>query len=163
MLKDQIQKDLTNSLKTGDQFKRLVLGMLATAVKNRELNKRAQLAKSGIQPAELTEKSQLNDEEVLEVISSEIKKRKEATEQFLAGDRKELAEREQKELEILVAYLPTQLSEAEIISEVDRAIDESGAKNVKEMGKVIGLVMAKIKGRADGSLVSKLIKDRLLK
>jgi len=163
MLKEQIQEELNSSLKSGDQLKRLVLGMLATAIKNRELSKRAQLSKTTKDIKELETESRLNDEETLEVIAGEVKKRKEAIEQFRAGGRGELAEKEAKEMEILKNYLPTQLDEAEISSEIEKTISESGAKDVKDMGRVISLVMAKLKGRADGGVVSRIVKERLLK
>jgi uncharacterized protein len=161
MLKDQLQKDLTQSLKAGDQLKRSVLGMLMTAIQNRELNKRTQLSKTEKDLGELAIKSKLNDEEILEAIASEIKKRKESIEQFKAGNRPELAEKEAKEMAILSAYMPAQLSESEITSEIEKAIKESGAKDIKDMGKVIGLAMSKLKGKADGSTVSRIVKEKL--
>jgi uncharacterized protein len=161
MLKDQIKKKLNDSLKSGDQLKRSVLGMLSSAIQSRELAKRTQLAKTKKNSAELEMKSQLTDEEILEVIASEIKKRKESIEQFNAGNRKELAEKEAKEIEILKPYLPEQLSEPEVSSEIDKIIIEVGAKDIKDMGKIIGLAMNKLKGKIDGATVSRLVKEKL--
>ena len=161
MLKQQLQKDLNESLKSGDQLKRLVLGMLMTAVKNKELVKRQQLSKSVSDASELEKQSQLTDEEILETIASEVKKRKEAIEQFKTGGREELAQKEKSEMDILIAYLPEQMSEEDIRTEIQKTITELNASSVKDMGKVIGAVMAKLKGRADGGLVSKIAKELL--
>ena len=163
MLKEQLQKELTEALKSGNQLKRLVLGTLMTAIKNKELAKRGQLSKQTSDPAELEQKSQLVDEEILEVIAGEVKKRKDSIEQFKAGGREDLAKKEKSEMEILAAYLPEQLSEEKIKNEIQLVIEELGAIGPKEMGKVIGAVMAKLKGRADGTLVSKIVKEILLK
>ena len=163
MLKQQLQKELTEALKTGNQLKRLVLGTLMTAVKNKELAKRRQIGKTTNDTKELEEKSQLTEEEVLEVISSEVKKRKDSIEQFQKGGRHDLVEKEKQEMEILLAYLPEQLSEEEVKSQIQRVIEELGATSQKEMGKVIGAAMVKLKGRADGGLVSKIVKELLPK
>src|SRR3990167_891428 len=109
MLKQQLQKELTEALKTGNQLKRLVLGTLMTAVKNKELAKRGQIGKTTNDTKELEEKSRLTEEEVLEVISSEVKKRKDSVEQFKKGGRHDLANKEKAEMDILLAYLPEQL------------------------------------------------------
>src|SRR3989344_6597136 len=97
MLKQQLQKELTEALKSGDQLKRLVLGALLTAIKNRELNKRSQLSKTVFDKTELEEKSKLDDGEILEVVAGEVKKRKDSTEQFRGGGRKDLADKERSE------------------------------------------------------------------
>ncbi len=172
MLKEKIQNDLKDSLKTGDKTKRLVLGMLNASIKNRELLKRGQLSKTVSDTIELEKQSQLNDEEVLEVITSEVKKRKESIEQFKLGGRQELVEKESAELENLLGYLPEQLSEDQIKQEVQQAItglginpddSVSGPRPERrgDMGKIIGAVMAKLKGRADGTVVSKIVKEML--
>jgi len=161
VLQEQIKKELTESLKSGDQLKRLVLGTLLTAIKNRELSKRTHLSKDVTDTIELEKQSRLNDEEVLEVIVSEVKKRKDSVEQFTAGGRKDLAEKEEAEEKILKAYLPEQLSDEVVREEIKKAIESSGAKEPKEMGKVMALVMPKLKGRADGSVISRIAKELL--
>ena len=163
MLKQQLQKELTEALKSGNQLKRLVLGTLMTAVKNKELAKRGQIGKETNDPRELEQKSQLGTEEVLEVIAGEVKKRRDSIEQFSAGGRPDLAEKEKLEMEILAAYLPEQLSEEKVRNQIQFTIEELSATSPKEMGKVIGAVMAKLKGRADGTLVSKIVKEILVK
>ena len=162
MLKEQLKKEQIAAMKAGEQLKRTVLGSLMAAIKNKELNKRGQLASSIAEAVKLEEVSQLSDEEILEVIASEVKKRKDSIEQFRAGGREDLAQQEQQEMAILAGHLPEQASEEDIRKEVILAVEQSGAKDIKEMGKVIGLVMAKLKGRADGGLVSKLVKEVLL-
>lgn len=162
MLKQQLQKDLNDSLKSRDQVKRLVLGMVMTSIKNRELGKRQQLSKTVSDTGELEKQSQLTDEEILEVIASEVRKRKESVEQFKAGGREELAQKEKSEMDILLAYLPEQMGEDEIRAEIQKTISELGASGPKDMGKVIGAIMSKLKGRADGSMVSRLTKELLV-
>ena len=147
MLKEKLQQEMKEALKSGDSQKRTLLGMVLSAVKNKEIEKR----------------NELNDDDVIAVISSEIKKRKDAVAQFEKGGRPELAEGERKEAEMLMAYMPEQMSEEEIRTEVKKAIVETGAKDIKEMGKVIGAVMAKVKGKADGQMVNRLVKEELSK
>jgi len=147
VLKDKLQQDMKDALKSGNSQKRTLLGMAMSAIKNKEIEKR----------------SELNDEEIVSVIASEIKKRRDSVEQFTKGGRPELAEQENKEAEILMAYMPEQMSEEDVRSEVKKVIAETGAKDIKEMGKVIGAVMAKVKGKADGTLVSRIVKEELSK
>ncbi len=163
MLKEKLQKDLNESLRSGNQLKRLVLGMLMTSIKNKELAKRQQLSKTINDAVELEKQSQLADEDVIEAIAGEVKKRKEAIEQFRAGGREELAQKEKSEMDILMTYLPEQMPEEEIRTEVQKAITELGAAGPKDMGKVIGAVMAKLKGKADGGTVSKIVKELISK
>lgn len=161
MLKEKLQKDLNESLKTGDSLKRLVLGLVMTAIKNKELMKRQQLSRTTSDVMQLEKQSQLTDEEVIEVIAGEVKKRREAIEQFKAGGRDELAQKEKSEMDILLTYLPEQLSEEEVRTEIQKTITEIGANGIKDMGKVIGAVMAKLKGKVEGGLVSKIVKELL--
>jgi len=155
MLKEKIQQDIKDALKSGDKEKRMVLGMVSAAIKNKEIDKRVELT----------------DDDVVAVIASEIKKRKDSIEQYEKGGRPELAEGERKEAEMLMAYMPEQMSEEEIRNEVKKTIVEirsassgqAGVKDMKEMGKVIGAVMTKVKGKADGQMVSKMVKEELSK
>ncbi len=147
MLKEKLQQEMKDALKSGDSQKRTLLGMVLASIKNKEIEK----------------KSELSDDDVVAVISSEIKKRKDSVEQFEKGGRPELAEQEKKEAEMLMNYMPEQMSEEDVRTEVKKAIAQTGAKDIKEMGKIIGAVMAKVKGKADGQLVSRLVKEELLK
>ena len=152
---------MTDALKAGDQTKRVTLGMLMNSVKNKELVKRTALSKTVTDQAKLEEQSQLNDEEILEVIASEVKKRKESIEQFELGNRKELAEKEKTEMAILTAYLPEQMNEDDVRAEIKKTISELNAQGMKDMGKVIGAVVGKLKGKADGGMISRITKELL--
>jgi len=171
MLKEKLQQDLKDALKGGDSQKRTVIGMVLAAIKNREFDKRTKLSKTEKDVSKLEEQSNLNEKEIIETISSEIKKRKDSIEQYKKGGRPELAEKEKKEAEILMVYMPEQMSEEQIRDEVKKGIAEIrsassgqvGAKDVKEMGKVLGAVMPKLKGKADGQTVSRIVKEELAK
>lgn len=160
-LKEKIQKALNEAVKKKEELESTVLRMVSAAILNKEKEKRLKLVKEGLTEKQLAEKSQLIDEEVVEVISFEAKKRKEAILEFKKGERKDLAEKEKKELDILEKYLPKQLSEKELQELVKEAVEKVGAKEIKDMGKVMQELMPKVKGRADGVLVSKIVKQLL--
>jgi hypothetical protein len=105
--------------------------------------------------------SQLTEEEVAGVVLSEVKKRKDAAQEFESGGRPELAEKELKEAELLKKYLPEQMSEEEIRKLVIEAVQKVGATSPQEMGKVMGALMPQLKGRADGSMVQKVVQEEL--
>lgn len=162
-LKTKLQEDLRKNLKGGDILAVSVFRLLSAAIFNKEKEKRYKLAKSSeLKEEELAKESELTDEEILEVISSEIKKRKEAILEFEKGKREDLVKKEKAEMEILKRYLPEQLSEEEIKKIAEEAIKKIGAKEIKDIGKVMAELMPKVKGRADGSLVSKIVKEILL-
>lgn len=163
MLKEKLQSDMKNAMKAGDATRRLVLSLLQSAIKNKELEKRTKLSRSGIGADKLEELSKLSDEEIMDVIYSEVKKRKESIESYEKGGREELAQKERDELNILMEYMPEQMSEDEIRIEAKKAIAETDAKDIKEMGKVLGVLMPKLKGRADGQTVSRIVKEELSK
>jgi len=160
MLKEKIQADIKEAMKSGNSEKKMVLSLVLNAIKNKELEKRTQLSKTEQDPAILEEKSKLSEDEVVSVISSEVKKRKESAQSFKSGGRPELAEKEESEINILVPYLPEQMSEEDIRAEVKKTISELSA-GPKDAGKVIGSIMARVKGKADGQVVSKLVKEEL--
>lgn len=163
MFKERLQQDLKDSLKSGNSKKRMVVGGIMSVVKNRELEKRAKLAKSGVDLSKLEEESKLKEEEVLEVVASEVKKRKESIESFKSGNREDLANNEKEELDILMTYMPEQMSEEAVRKVVSQTIKDMAlpAGALAKMGQVIGAVMAKVKGKADGTLVSRLVKEEL--
>jgi len=152
-LKERIQEDIKSSVKNKEELRVSVLRLLSAAILNKEKEKRY---KSGEE-----KEVQLTDEEIIDVIAAETKKRKEAIADYEKGNREELAEKEKKEMEILQQYLPEQLSEEEIKKIVKAAIEKIGAKELKDMGKVMQELAPQIKGKADGSLVSKTVKDLL--
>lgn len=164
-LKSKIQEDLKTALKEKREAELSVLRMLLSALNNRETEKRTKIwkQKPNLKPEELGEESQLTDEEMLESVSNEMKKRKEAIDLYEKGGRPELAEKEKKELEILKQYLPEQMGEEEIRKIAKEAIEKTGAKEGKDMGKVMAELMPKVKGKADASLVSKIVKESLTK
>ena len=145
MLKEKLQNDMKEAMKAGDALRRMVLSLVLSAVKNKEIEKR----------------SKLTDEEIIDAISSEVKKRKESIESYEKGGREELAQKERDELKVLMEYMPEQMSEDEIRTEAKKAIAETGAKEIKEMGKVLGVLMPNLKGRADGQTVSRVVKEEL--
>ena len=153
-LKEKIQSDLTEAVKRKEALRFSVLRLLLAAVLNREKEKRY---KSGEE-----KESPLTDEETFEVIASEAKKRKEAAEEYQKSGRSDLADKEKKELEILQEYLPEQLSEQEIKNLVKDIIEKTGAKEQKDAGRVMAELMPRVKGRAEGALVFKLVKELLI-
>ena len=165
MLKQQIQQDSNEAIKTGEQFKLGVLRMLLAAITTKEKEKRYKISKEKpeAKEQELVKESELTDDQIIEVISSEIKKRKDAIILYEQGNRPELAEREKKETEILKKYLPEQLSGEELKKIVAEAVAKTGAKEMKDMGKAMAEINPKIKGKADGGEVSKIIKELLSK
>ena len=160
MLKEKLQADVKEALRSGNARKRMVLSSLLSAIKNRELDKRGKLVKAG-GGAGVEVASLLNDEEVIETISSELKKRKESIETYTSANRPELAEQEQEEFTMLMEYMPAQISEDEIRVEVKATIEAVHPQGIKDMGRVIGGVMPKVKGRADGQVVSRIVKEEL--
>lgn len=153
MIADNIKKNLGSALKEGDDIKVSTLRLLLAAIQSREKEKRyKESAKDDFI---------LGDEDIVEVVRSEAKKRKEAIKSFQEGHREELAEKEKKELKILSEYLPAEISEAEIEETVMTAIKETEAKNIKDIGKVMSAVLAKVKGRADGAKVSEIVRKNL--
>lgn len=163
LLKKKIEEDFKKALKEKKEIEVSTLKLLKSVIFNREKEKRYKLSKEkpGLSKEELEKNSQLTDEEIIEVIFSEIKKRKEAILEFSKGKRLDLVEKETKEKEILEKYLPEQLSEEEIKKLAKEIIDKLGAKEIKDMGRVIRELMPKVKGKTDGSLVSKIVKDLL--
>ena len=162
-LKLKIQDDLKSALKEKREIDLSVLRMLSAAIFNREIDKRTRAwkEKPELSAEELNKESQLVEEEITKIISSEIKKRKEAVDLYKKGNRAELAEKENKEIKILQSYLPKQLSEEEVRNIAKRMIEKTGAKDIKSMGMVMKEVMPEVKDRADNSLVSRVVKELL--
>lgn len=148
-LKDQLRSDLTASMKARDQLRSSTLRMVLTAVSNAEV--------AG------TEAKELTDDEVLTVLGSEVKKRRESAEAFTQANRPELAEKEVAEAEILADYLPAQMSAEEIAAIVTAAIEQTGTagEGMKAMGKVMGVASQQTKGKADGGAVAAEVKRQL--
>jgi len=150
MLKEAIKNDLNKAIKEQNSLFSGTLRMLLAAISNKEKEKKY---KEGLE--------ELAEEEVLNIVVSEAKKRKEAIESFKNAQRLELAEKEESELKVLEKYLPEQLSEEELKNLVQEAINEVSCSDIKDMGKVMAVLMPKIKGKADGSQVSQIVKELL--
>ena len=136
---------------------------LKTAMKEKDTLKKdtVQLIRSGILQFEKDNKVELDDEGVMEIITKQLKSRRDSLPDFVKSGREDLIEKLNKEIEILLSYLPEQLSEEEIAQIVAEAIAETGAASVKDMGKVMGIVNPKLKGRADMKVVGALVKKLL--
>ena len=145
MLREKIANDMRDAMKAREQLRVATLRMLMAAVKNTEVEKL----------------HELSDDEVLEVIAREAKRRRESIEAFDKGGRTDLVEKEGGELAVLEAYLPAKLSDEELAAMVDEAIVETGASSPKQMGEVMKALMPKVRGRADGAQVSALVKSKL--
>lgn len=148
MTKAQLREELKLSMLAKDTDKTSTLRMVISALGYYEIEK-------GGAGYEATE------EDVETVMQKQAKQRRDSIEQFKLGGRDELVAKETKELELLESYLPQQMSEEEIKQLVDEAVTQTGATSVADMGKVMGALMSKVKGKADGGLVSKLVKERL--
>ena len=144
-LKEQIRSATVVAMKAGEKDAVGALRMLSAAITNREKDARRELT----------------DDEVREVAAKEVKKRNESIEAFSAAGREELVAKERAELAVLSAYAPEQLSDAALDAIIDEVIAASGVTSVKEMGKVMGAVMAKAKGRVDGGVVQEKVRARL--
>ncbi|MCJ8006877.1 GatB/YqeY domain-containing protein [Lederbergia wuyishanensis] len=141
-LLERLNDDMKQAMKNKEKEKLSVIRMLKAALQNESI-------KLG--------KQQLSEEEELTVLSREVKQRKDSLHEFNKADRHDLAEKVQQELAFVEKYMPPQLSEEEVEALVQEAISESGATSKSDMGKVMGILMPKVKGKADGSLVSKLV------
>jgi hypothetical protein len=165
MLKEQIKTEATDALKKGDHLVITTLRGLLASISAKEKIKRYEISKTKPESTEevLIKESEFSDQEVQDAVSSEIKKRKDAIALYIQGNRQELADKEQQEIEILKKYLPEQLSEEKIHTIVKEAIEKTQAKEMKDMGKVMAILNPQIKGKADGGQVSKIVKDLLSK
>lgn len=146
-LLQKFDDELKVAIKTSDKLKVSVLRMAKAALKNRQIEKRGELS----------------EEEVLSVISMLSKQRRESIEQFSKGGRDDLANKEKQELEILQSYMPSQLTPEELDRIIVETIKESSAQGIKDMGKVMRLLMPRIKGAADGKVVNQRVKELLEK
>lgn len=142
---DRLHRELQAALKAGRKVEASTLRLLLTAVKNREVERRGQLS----------------EPEILQVIVKESNQRREAIQQFRQGGREDLARKEEAELQILEKFLPQAISPEELSAKVREAIAATGAKSVKDMGKVMSHLMAQLAGRADGKVVSQLVRQEL--
>ncbi|GAA0122191.1 MAG: GatB/YqeY domain-containing protein [Clostridium argentinense] len=146
-LKDRLQEDWKNALKGKDKFKASVISM----------------AKAAILQVEKNDKSSLNDDQVIEVLAKEVKQRRDALQEFEKGNRQDLVDSTNAEIDILLQYLPQQLTEDEIRKIVRESAEKLGANSMKDMGKVMAAIRPSTNGRADGKIVSQIVKEYLNK
>jgi len=144
-LKEQLDAELKTAMRAKDDVKLSVVRMLKSAIKYREI----ELMKP------------LDDAGVIGVISTEIKRRKDSVEQYRAGNRADLADKEEAEIKVLQGWLPAQLSADELKQLVEAAVQKSGAQGPKDMGAVMKLLVPETQGKADGKVVSEMVKARL--
>ena len=144
-VKENLQQDMKDAMRGGDKRRLGVIRLILAAIKQREVDERIEL----------------DDGQLVAVLDKMAKQRRESIEQFRKAGRDDLVEQEDFELEILKAYLPEQLDDAEIDTLVDEAIKNTGASSIKDMGKVMGQLKSKLQGRADMGAVSGKIKARL--
>lgn len=144
-LKETLDAELKAAMREKDALKLSVIRMLKSAIKYREIEV--------MKP--------LDDAGVLAVVASEIKRRRDSVEQYRAGNRADLADKEEAEIVVLQAYLPAQLGEDELRAKVDEAIAKTGAKGPKDMGAVMKALLPEVQGRAEGKAVSDMVKARL--
>jgi uncharacterized protein YqeY len=163
MLKQKIQSDVKEAMKQKNQEMVSVLRMALGAISSKEKEKRYNIAKENPEKSEedLNKESEFGDEEIIGAITSEIKKRKDAIALYEQGGRPELAENEQKEIAILMNYLPAQIPADELKKMVQSSIEKIGATSVKDTGKIMADLMPQVKGKADNSEISKIIKELL--
>ena len=144
-LKDQLMNDLKDAMKDKDVIRKNTVQMVRSAVLQFEKDN----------------KTELNDNGVIEVIAKELKKRKDVLPEYEKSGREDLVEGLKKEIETLLGYLPAQLSKEELVEIVKGAIAETGATSMKDMGKIMAAVMPKTKGRADGKEINAIVKEIL--
>ena len=144
-LKAQLLQDMKDAMRARDKLRLSTIRMINSLIKNAEIEKRGELT----------------DDEIIQLLMKYAKQRKEAIEMYEKGGRQDLVEKEKAELAVVESYLPKQMSEEEIRELVKEAIEATGASSPKDIGKVMQHVMPKVKGRADGSVVNKIVREML--
>lgn len=144
-LKEQLMADLKDAMKSKDKMKKSVITMIRASIKQFEVDNRAELS----------------DEQILDIMFKQVKQKRDAIVEFEKGDRADLVDEAKAEIEVLMNYLPKQLTEDEIRVLVKEAVEAVGATSPKDMGKLMGALMPKIKGKADGKVVNKIVREYL--
>jgi uncharacterized protein YqeY len=144
-LEDRLVEEMKQAMKSSDKLRLSTIRMIRTAVKNKEIEQR----------------KPLDDEGIIRVIQGMVRKSEESVEQFKAGGRMDLVEKETKEIETMKSYLPQPLSREEVLTVIDQTIEETQATSLKDLGKVMKSLMPKLGGKVDGALVNQWVKERL--
>ena len=170
-LKEKLLSDLKQALKSGEQLRLSVLRMVISALEYKEIAKRTELADkmektghgelSAADCKDLAARAEITDDDVLTVLAKELKQHRESIEAFKAGNRPELAAKEEAELAILQGYLPRQMDRVEIARLVKNVIAETGAQGPRDKGKVMGKLMPLVRGKADGQEVNSVVNELL--
>ena len=145
MMREKILNDLKEAMKNKDKERLTVIRMI----------------KGAMQMEELKLKRECNDDEIIGIIAKQIKTRKESIAEFTKAGREDLVEQTQKEIDLLTTYMPEQLSEEEVLKEIDKAFQEVNPSSMIDMGKLMGLLTPTLKGKTDMSMVSKIIREKL--
>lgn len=146
-LKQKLHEDLRKAMKTKDEVKTRTLRLIISSIKTLEVEKMAEAT----------------DDDVFQILSKETRKRVEAIEAYKKGGRGDLVNEEQRELEIIKSYMPEQLSEQELREMVENVIEETGSSSIKDLGRVMKVLMPRVKGRADGKTVNNIAQKILLR
>ncbi len=144
-LKEKVQEEIKEALRAGEKTRLMTLRLLLAAIKEKEIEKQ----------------KQLEEADILAIIAKMIKDRQESIRQFTAGNRPELAMKEEQEIGVLQSYLPAQLDEKALLQAIDLAIQEVGALTIKDMGKVMALLTTRLQGRSGMKTVSAIVRNRL--
>ncbi len=144
-LEERLAEEMKQAMKSNDKLRLSTVRMIRSGLKNKEIELR----------------KKLDDEDIVKVIQAMVRKGEESVEQFQAGGRVDLVEKEKTEIEILKSFLPQPLSQEEILEIIDQSIQETQASSPKDIGKVMKSVIPKIGGKADGKLINRLVKERL--
>ena len=144
-LKEKLQEDLKSSMKNKDTVRKSVVTLIRASIKQYEVDNRVEL----------------DDEGIIDIISKQLKQRRDALDEFAKANREDLISETESEIKVLKEYLPQQLSEEELNEIVKLTISEVGATSMKDMGKIMSVIRPKVKGRADGKLINELVKANL--
>ena len=144
-LLDKLNDDMKQAMKDKDKLKLSVIRMVKSSAKNEEIN----------------QGKELSEDQVLTLLNRELKQRRDSLQEFENAGRTDLAEQTRAEIEVLLTYLPEQLGEAEVRQIVQETVEQVGATSKKDLGKVMGAIMPKVKGKADGNLVNKIVQELL--
>ena len=145
MLRETIDSDLKEAMRNREALKRTVLRTMLSEIRNAEINSQ----------------TTLDDEGIISVLTKQVQQRKDSVEAYQAANRQDLVAKETEEINIISVYLPEQLPQEEIEQIIDSAISQSGASSLDDMGKIMGLVMPQVRGRADGKIVNTIVTSKL--
>ena len=145
MLRETLDSDLKEAMRNKEALKRTVLRTMLSEIRNAEINSQ----------------TTLDDEGIISVLTKQVQQRKDSVEAYEAANRQDLVAKESEEINIISVYLPEQLPQEEIEQIIDSAISQSGAASLDDMGKIMGLVMPQVRGRADGKIVNTIVTSKL--